>query len=222
MKVIAHRGASWHALENSLDAFRLAKSMGSTMFELDVHLTKDNKIVVHHDYNLKRLFKKNLEIKNTNYKDLKKYIPTLSQVFDILCKHCFVCVEIKNDDDRYSNIEYFVLQEIYKSGFQNNVCISGFNYKTLERVRDLDKKIHIGYSTRDFDLKLAKKIKAKSIHISKNRVNKRIVETAHKNKMQVFVYTINDEKTFDKIKKLHVDAVFSDKPELGQKNYFKV
>ncbi len=222
MKVISHRGASFYKLENSLDAFAVAKSMGSTMFELDVHLTKDNKIIVHHDYNLKRLFKKNIEIKNTNYKDLKKYIPTLSEVFDVLGKHCFVCVEIKNDDNKYPNIEYFVLKEIYKSGFQNNVCISGFNYKTLQNVRDLDRKIHIGCSTRDFDLRLAKKIKAKSIHISKNRVNKKIVETAHKNKMQVFVYTINSEKEFDKIKKLHVDAVFSDKPELGQKNYFKV
>ncbi|MBT3392437.1 MAG: glycerophosphodiester phosphodiesterase [Elusimicrobiaceae bacterium] len=222
MDIISHRGASAYSQENSLKSFAIAKSMGSTMFELDVHLTKDNKIVVHHDYNLKRLFNKNLEIINTPYKNLKKHIPTLAQVLKLLGKHCFVCVEIKNDDERYQNIEYFVLKEIYKSDFQNNVCISGFSYKTLQNVRALDSKINIGYSTKIFDLKEAKKLKASSVHISKNRVNKKIVETAHKNKIQVFAYTVNDEKIFDKMKKLHIDAVFSDKPELGQKKYFKV
>lgn len=47
--MIAHRGASGHALENSLDAFRLAVSMGCDGVELDVHATRDGELVVHHD-----------------------------------------------------------------------------------------------------------------------------------------------------------------------------
>ena len=54
MKIIAHRGASGYAPENTLKAFRLAVEMGARDHEFDVHRTKDGALVVHHDYDLKR------------------------------------------------------------------------------------------------------------------------------------------------------------------------
>lgn len=47
--VIAHRGASGYAFQNSLAAFRLAREMGADGIELDIHATTDGALVVHHD-----------------------------------------------------------------------------------------------------------------------------------------------------------------------------
>lgn len=53
---IAHRGASDHAIENTLDAFRLATELGAEMWELDTQLTRDGVVVVSHDDHLLRVF----------------------------------------------------------------------------------------------------------------------------------------------------------------------
>ena len=51
--IMAHRGASTEAYENSMEAFQLAVDQKADMIELDVHLTKDNQLLVHHDKDLK-------------------------------------------------------------------------------------------------------------------------------------------------------------------------
>src|SRR4051794_21996467 len=51
-RILAHRGASGHATENSLAAFRLAAELGADGVELDVHATRDGAILVHHDPDL--------------------------------------------------------------------------------------------------------------------------------------------------------------------------
>ena len=53
--VWAHRGASAYAPENTMEAFRLAQQMGADGIELDVHLTRDGKILVTHDENARRV-----------------------------------------------------------------------------------------------------------------------------------------------------------------------
>lgn len=48
-RIIAHRGASGHAVQNSLEAFRMASQLGADAIELDVHATSDGVLLVHHD-----------------------------------------------------------------------------------------------------------------------------------------------------------------------------
>ena len=62
MKIIAHRGASAYAPENTLKAFSLAVKMGAVDFEFDVHQTRDGILVVHHDFDLKRTAGRNVKI----------------------------------------------------------------------------------------------------------------------------------------------------------------
>jgi glycerophosphoryl diester phosphodiesterase len=52
--IIAHRGASGHAPENTLAAFREAVKLGATFIETDLHLTRDAQFVAFHDANLQR------------------------------------------------------------------------------------------------------------------------------------------------------------------------
>ena len=70
--IIAHRGESFDAPENTLAAVNLAWERGADAVEIDVQLSKDNKIVVIHDENTKRTGGRNKLVKNQTLKELKE------------------------------------------------------------------------------------------------------------------------------------------------------
>lgn len=70
---IGHRGGAWEGPENTLEVFRKHDTL-LHMFELDVCLTKDKKLVVHHDATLIRLCGKSHSIHEINYEDLPPYL----------------------------------------------------------------------------------------------------------------------------------------------------
>ena len=103
--LIAHRGL--HNIndgipENSVPAFRQAINKGYSI-ELDVHLTKDKKIVVFHDNSLKRVCGINKKIEDCTYDELLKYnlfdtkykIPLFKEVLSLIDKKVFLLIETK-------------------------------------------------------------------------------------------------------------------------------
>ena len=70
--IIGHRGAKGIAPENSLSGFKKAVELGTDAVELDVHLSKDNQLVVFHDMDLKRLTGQKILIKQLTFRELKK------------------------------------------------------------------------------------------------------------------------------------------------------
>ena len=126
--ILGHRGASGHAPENTLEAFKLAMDMGAEGFELDVHLSKDGELVVIHDETVDRttngkglVWEKTLaELKELDacnkmeaYRGAK--IPTLREVYELIrdTDH-IVNVEIKTDDIFYPQIEEKCLYRFLK------------------------------------------------------------------------------------------------------------
>ena len=91
-RVIAHRGASTLARENTLEAFALAGRLGADAVELDVRRAAGGELVVHHDAHLPdgRL------IRATRHDELPSDLPDLSAALDA-CAGMWVNVEIKND-----------------------------------------------------------------------------------------------------------------------------
>lgn len=100
-KLIAHRGAHDHRqgiIENTLAAFQRASRLGCYGSELDVHLTKDNVLVVHHDLNLQRLHHHKTAIKEVDLKSLKQLaptIPTLPEVVQAVASQQVLFIELK-------------------------------------------------------------------------------------------------------------------------------
>ena len=106
-KEIAHRGLYNNdkgIYENTLSSFKNALKKDYPI-ELDIHLTKDNKVIVFHDSNLKRLFKSKEKIKNLTYEELKKYkfsnsldnIPLLEDVLKFVKGKVPLIIELKYD-----------------------------------------------------------------------------------------------------------------------------
>ena len=82
--IIGHRGAKGIAPENSLSGFKKAIELGIDGVELDVHLTKDGKLVVIHDVDLKRLTGLKNPIKQLTFEALKKYDISFFQDLSVL------------------------------------------------------------------------------------------------------------------------------------------
>ncbi len=221
MLIIAHRGASAYAKENTLESFNLAFKLGSTWLETDIQRSKDGVLVLYHDYN----FKNGKQIKDRSYDYLKKFnIPTLADLLKITPKNFTLNLEIKNDNNIYPDIETQILAEITKAKNinQNQILISSFDVPTLQKIRALDKQINIGVLTRNFEVKTPLSLKAKSVNISAKRVTKKFIEICHKNNLKVLVYTVNDLQTYHKLQAWKVDGIFSDNPVLNCPNFFAV
>jgi glycerophosphoryl diester phosphodiesterase len=119
INVIAHRGASAYAPENTLASFRLAMEQEADWFELDCTLTKDNKVVVIHDDDLKRTTGVQAKVSTKTLEEIKaldagawkdaKYtgekLPTLAEALSLAHNRTGVYVEVKNSANDMPLIE---------------------------------------------------------------------------------------------------------------------
>ncbi|HBB67509.1 MAG: hypothetical protein A2X28_00880 [Elusimicrobia bacterium GWA2_56_46] len=238
MKIIAHRGASGYAPENTLSAFALAVKMGSKSFEFDVHLTRDKKLVVHHDYDLKRTAGNPAKISALDYAELKKInvgnkfgfpverVPLLEEVLQLISHQAeWINFEVKNDGNVYPGIEAALLELVRsRPGLAGISLISSFDYGTLKRLRVLDNKIKLGYLGRHLRNLLlvpaiinARRIGAASFHIALRIAFGLNVALIHKAGLKVFVYTVNKKKDALRMQKIGVDGIFSNYPDILQK-----
>lgn len=153
----AHRGLHNNktgAPENSLAAFRLAVEHGYGI-ELDVQLTKDSIPVVLHDYTLKRACKKNINISEHNYKDLKHFrlfgsdekIPTFQEVLDTVDGKVPLIIELKIPWKPDTLCE--IVSNILKN-YKGVYCIESFNPLGLAWYRKHFPKVVRGQLSTDF------------------------------------------------------------------------
>ena len=142
MKIIAHRGASGHAPENTLAAFRMAWDVGADGIEMDVRLSRDGRIMVHHDSNTKRTAGLALDLAATDSAKLRELdvgrwralrfagerIPFLEEVFDTVPKHGQALVEIKCGPEIVPALDS--LLQGY-AGLCERIIVISFNLDTL-------------------------------------------------------------------------------------------
>ena len=85
---IGHRGARAYEVENTIESFKKAIELGVNAIEFDVRATKDGKLIVFHDDNLKRVFGKDIELNASPLKELKHLtenrIPTLEEALQFI------------------------------------------------------------------------------------------------------------------------------------------
>jgi glycerophosphoryl diester phosphodiesterase len=160
--ILAHRGYSDIAPENTQLAFESAFNFGFDGVELDVHKTKDGELVIIHDETTNRTSEKKLSIQNSLYQDLNELdyaskfpisnlpsqqLLTLKKFLDLFInKFSIINIEIKTDEIEYKGIEKDVITLLKKYPlYRNKILISSFNFKSLERVREFDDKILIGF-----------------------------------------------------------------------------
>lgn len=152
-KYIAHRGL--HNIkegvpENSLPAFKRARDMGLAI-ENDIHLTKDNRVVVFHDDDLKRVCGVNKKVEELTLNELKEYnlfetgekIPTLEECLEVVDGKTPLLIEFKAVG---GNAEKLVIaaNEILKN-YKGQYLIQSFYPQVLFYYRKYNKKVCRGF-----------------------------------------------------------------------------
>lgn len=133
--VIAHRGASADAPENTVEAYRLAGEQGADWVELDARRTADGHLAVLHD----AVLADGRTLVECNRADLPASVPSLAEALDA-CAGMGVNIEIKNwiddpDYDAADSVADGVVQLLADRGGTDEVLISSFTDHTVERVR---------------------------------------------------------------------------------------
>jgi glycerophosphoryl diester phosphodiesterase len=232
--IVAHRGSSGVAPENTLAAFRQAIDDSADMIELDVRMTKDFELVVLHDRNVRRTTNGKGDIWDLVANDLRRLdagswfnkkfsaerIPTLRQVIEILPSHVQLNIEVKTDGERRRNLAFqeSLILLLRERQFVHRVTVSSFDHKFLQRLNKLDSDIRIGalYSPlRDIGKlpsRLTHRIGARAFVCSIAQLTKRFAEDARANEIVLGCYGVNNRKQFEKAMKFDVRMIITDWP----------
>ena len=233
-KIIAHRGFSSIAPENTLIAFQKAIEYNADYFELDVHKTRNDSIVVIHDSSVERTGSNNVkgEIAEMNYNDLStlkvgypmkfgdKYenekIPTLREALELAKGKIKVCIEIK-----VFGAEKEILEIVNDLGVNNDVIIFSFHYPVLAKIRELDQNIPILYLINKADKKTidyAKIIGSKAIGVGYGTtVTEEYLNFAHNNGIEVWKWTVNEEDEMQQLIDIGLDGLITNFPDKALK-----
>lgn len=233
MFVIAHRGASGYAPENTMAAFKMALKEEIYGIEFDVQMTKDGEIIVCHDYTVDRTTNGTGHIKNLTLKEIKELdagswfdrkferekIPTLEEVLNIVPEEVLINIEIKNLAAERRPIEQKVIDILIKNNRIKDAIISSFDHLSLKTIREINKDVKIGVLLYAYLLDPWGYIKkhnfdAHSIHPAEEYLNTDFVKKAHENGYKVYSYTVNDLETANELKKMGVEAIISDYPDV--------
>ena len=205
--LIAHRGIHNKYRENTIAAFRRAMIEGYSI-ELDVHLTTDNKVIVYHDDNLKRLTGINKEIKKCSYKEIIDIIevPTLEEVLDLVRGKIAILIELKFDT-KLGKLEREVASIL--DNYNGEFAVQSFNPLSILWFRINRKEFIRGYLVNSIFCKnplmngvlnktiLNTLLKPNFIAVNlKYLKNKKIINL--RKKYIILGYTINNNKEYNK------------------------
>ena len=223
IETIAHRGYVYKGVENSIEALEGAAEVGANYVELDILLTKDNKFVVMHDYNLKRLAGINKQVKDMNYDevvglpikqgDYTSKIPSLEEfVNKAKALNMKLVIELKPHGGEPSNYIDILIEEIKRLKLENYKFMS-LNSKVMEELETKAPNLETGYviplQFGNFD-----QTNVDFFVIEDFAYRDRLVEQARKQNKKVFVWTINDPALITKYLQSSADGIITDEPEL--------
>lgn len=224
-QIVAHRGDSIRAPENTMPAFRIAATESPDWVELDVHETSDGVIVVSHDDDLTRVAGNKIYVHETTYDDLKNLdvgswfspdfssvrLATLAEVLDYFKDYNFgVQIEIK-PTGYDSALEEKVLQVIAESGMADRCVVTSLNLNSLLRVEELDPSIITVYSM-FVAWEHIENIPVDYFTIEESNVNYNLVQNIHASGKKVFAWTANTEDTIQYLYDCGVDGILTDDP----------
>ena len=230
--IIAHRGASALAPENTMAAFRLAKELGADGIELDVMLSADDHLVVIHDQSVNRTTNGQGKVNEMGWDALKSLdagsyfderfigepLPLLDQVFEELGGQFLINVELKNYATPRDQLTEKVIDLILRMGLTDSTILSSFNARNLLKAECLDPTIPRGLLTLPglpgipYRGCLGKRYHYDALHPYHKDVNAGMVNRLHAAGKKVNVWTVNKPEDLRRMRDLGVDMVICNDP----------
>ncbi len=244
IKIIANRGASGVAPENTLPAIKEAIEQGVDRVKIDIRQTADTAIVLMCDKSVERTTNgKGLvheltlnEIKkldagkwfNEQYADTK--VPTLQQVMEIAKDKCELILEIQEGNELYPDLEENLVKIINNSGMKNRIIVQSSFDDVIFSIHKLDPNIRIHkvliadtpffyYDAKGFHFSSLDKYKfVEEFTINNNFASYRLIDKVKKMGKKLNVQTVNTKKSGSKFIKINIDGIVTDYPNLFSKH----
>lgn len=241
--VIAHRGASHYAPENTMAAFDLAMDLRSDLVETDVQRTKDGVLVLVHDTDLKRTTnieqrypgRRSYAVKDTTWAEIKtldagswkaaKYrgerIPTLSSlVRRVKERRSGLLLELKSPS-LYPGIEQQIDRIFRASGFVSygratgKVQVQSFDFTSMKRYHALDPWMPVGLLGRPYRWELDDLTWADQVNPNYLASDATYVRDLHAQGFVSYTWTVNDEIGMNMVLDRGHDGIITNRPDLA-------
>jgi len=228
VEIIAHRGAAGAAPENTMASFQRAIVDKADWIELDVQENADDVIVVAHDSDFLKVARSDLKVwdaTNESLRDLdigswyapeysNQRVPTLRQALELAQGKLGVVIELKYyGHDR--NLESRVVDIVEQTGMESGIMIMSLKIDGLRKTaalrpawtRGLLNTASIGDLTRlDLDF----------LALNSRAASPAMINHAHKQRMKVYVWTVNDPVQMSVMMSRGVDGIITDEPALAR------
>jgi glycerophosphoryl diester phosphodiesterase len=231
MKIIAHRGWSGRAPENTMAAFGAALEFKVDGLELDVHRCKDGELVICHDPMVDRTTNGKGFIKDLTWEELQRLdagswfgscfqnerIPRLRSLFELVRQSdLLINIELKTDLFDYPGIEEQLVQLIKDFELADQCIVSSFNHYSLLRVIAALPELGTGvlYEARLYQPWVyAKQLNAAALHPKYISVSPEMVARTHESGLLVNAWTVNEPEWVRPMIGAQVDAIITNHPD---------
>jgi glycerophosphoryl diester phosphodiesterase len=229
MLIIAHRGASGNAPENTLAAFRKAVALGATFIETDLQLSRDARFVAIHDGTVNRTTNGQGAVHDMTLADLRKLdagswfgsefagerIPTLEEILEFSRKNDVVFyLEIK--PGAAWGGEHALIGALRESGEIPRAVVISFDAAIVLNLRKIEPTLMTGllYDGQiENPLEKAVEIGARQLAIRGDLVTPALIAQAKKKDLQVVCWTVNHPAHMRMLAAAGVDGIMSDYPD---------
>ena len=229
MLVIAHRGASGHAPENTLAAFKKAVALGAAFIETDLQLSRDARFVAIHDSSLNRTTNGQGAVHDMTLADLRRLdagswfgsefagerIPTLEEILEFSKKNDVVFyLELKPAGSWGG--EHALVGALRQSGEIPRAAVISFDPAVLANLRKIEATLMTGLlydGQLEKPVKKAVEIGARQLVARGDLVTPALLKEAKKNDLQVICWTVNHPAHMRMLIAAGVNGIMSDYPD---------
>lgn len=242
INVISHRGANIYAPQNTLPAFEKSIAIGVDGFETDIHITKDDKLVLCHNYTIDETSNGKGSIAEMTLEGLEHYdfgsyfspkfkgtkIPTIDEFLSLVERTdiSVLNIELKSPGETETAIVKETISRVKAHGLFDRLIISSFDPKLLIEAKEIDETCKTGFlysPTKSITYKnklisrpveFAKSINADALHPLYIFVDERYVENAHNAGLMVNPWTVDSVRSIEKMIKSGVDGIITNFPDV--------
>ncbi len=233
--IIAHRGASKQAPENTMSAFKKALELGAGGIETDVHLSADGYLVIIHDEQVDRTSDGKGLVKSMTLEQLKtldfgswfspgfsgERIPELDDLLQLLSNwDGLLNIELKNGPVFYPGIEQAVASAVRKYKLTNRTIISSFNHYSLVEIRRIDPEIKTAplYMAGLYEpWEYARRMGATAIHPLFYNIVPEVMKGCKLNNIMVNPFTVDQPEQIKAMAAAGVDGIITNVPDIALK-----
>ncbi|TNF46441.1 glycerophosphodiester phosphodiesterase [bacterium] len=221
--IIAHRGASAYARENTLEAFRIAMEMGADMIEFDVRRTGDDVLILSHDDNIEGKLVKDLTYDEIHgiAMDAGYLIPTLEETFEFTKGKIRLDIELKEDGfaERVAELAMKSMETsdfVITSSLDSAVKAVKGSYPNVRTGLVLGSRPLSSLPRSLFPQKRVRDTDVDILAVDRKLLRLGFLKTVKRLGLPVFVWTVNDRKLMGNLLSTDgVAGIFTDKPDVA-------